>query len=253
MEDYIVRKRSLLLSLLALIIISLFTGCGKKDKEVNNDVTTEVDNNVNSEISNNVNPIVQEDESQVDIETDNEPYSEYPDYFKELLLTLEKHETDRGSFVDDQDTELKSYLEIPEDQTIIGYVDNYMKYEEEKIYNIQWMNLGNEKIFNDLSFDLSGFQVENKRWDHSENYYNEEQGIVYLVFTAFPLWLHDETLSMSGSHRILMLVEFKLKTPKQYSVTVFQTDEHGGAECFIRQNVLTILSIKCQVWLKVGQ
>lgn len=111
-----------------------------------------------------------------------------------------------------------------------------MKYEEEKIYYIQWLNLGNEKVLNDLSFDLSGFQVENRRWDHSANYYNEAKDTVYVVFTAFPLWDHDETLSMSGSHRILMLVEFKTNTPKQYSVTVFQTDEHGGAEWFFQTN-----------------
>lgn len=103
---------------------------------------------------------------------------------------------------------------------------------KKKNYYIQWLNLGDGKVLTDLSFDLSGFQVENKRWDHRVNYYNEEKDIVYLVFTAFPLWLNDETLSKSGSHRILMLVEFKTNTPKQYSVTVFQTDEHSGSEWF---------------------
>lgn len=115
MEESI--KKKFILFLLVLIIISLSNSCEKKDNETRNDV----------------NSIVQEDESQSGIESDNEPYSEYPYYFEELLLTLEKYEIDEDSFVDERDTRLKPYLEIPEDQTLIGYVDNYEKYEEKKL------------------------------------------------------------------------------------------------------------------------
>lgn len=185
-------------------------------------------------------------------ENEKEAYAEYPDYFREVLQELERNEKEHLWFSDNWDTGLKAYNEIPEEQIPMGYVDNGNEVEAEGqcIYNIKWLKLGEGSILEDITFDLSGYQTEQKRWVHRATFFKEENDMVYLVFTEFPIHPYDEPIS--GSHRILMLLEFKPETPKQYNVTVFQTNEHGGAEWFYPtyciDNTLYQMSDYSEIW-----
>ena len=185
-------------------------------------------------------------------ENEKEAYAEYPDYFREVLQKLDRNEKEHLWFSDNWDTGLKVYNEIPEEQAAIGYVDSgsEVRAEDQYIYNIKWLKLGEKSILEDITFDLSGYQAEQTRWNHAATYYKEENDMVYLVFTEFSLPPYAEPIS--GSHRILMLLEFKPKTPKQYNVTVFQTDEHGGVEWFhpayCIDNTLYQMSDYSEIW-----
>lgn len=230
------KRKSFLISLLALTIISLSTGCEKNDYEVSNDMNSEVN---------------EDSDRQSGMDSDKESSSKYPDYFEEVLHTLKKHETEGTDFYDDWDTGLQSYGEIPNDQTP-GYIDSFADIEKENqyIYYIKWLNIGDGIILKDISFDLSGYKKDNLRWDRKAIFYNEKNDTVYLVFTEFPMLTYDD--SMLESHPILMLIEFKPDTPKQYSVILFQTDDYGGAEWFYWtyriNNTLYQMSDMAEIW-----
>ena len=106
-------------------------------------------------------------------ENEKEAYAEYPDYFREVLQELERNEKEHLWFSDNWDTGLKAYNETPEEQIPMGYVDNGNEVEAEGqcIYNIKWLKLGEGSILEDITFDLSGYQTEQKRWVHRATFF----------------------------------------------------------------------------------
>ena len=171
--------------IIAICIMLFCTSCGKEEKQA--DV-----------IPSSTLPLSQEEtQSQTIVEP--EPFSEYPEYFRQVLL-------------------VRNGLEEP----LVEY-RTYCYCElisiENNIVVIDWISLGLDKVIHDLVIDLSeeSFDINNGGFTL---FYSSELETFYMIHQSLDQFDYFE----------VNMIEFTLDNPEDFTVYKFSNENFGGGE-----------------------
>lgn len=216
-----------LLPILGLLIISLCSGCGVKEAsgtfesvEDKKETIFASDQNEDDELCTTI-----QSDSDNNLEISTQEVLNYFQFIKEDPAKISRDNMrDTGIYYFDE-------VEITDDNN-------------QFIYHIKRLELTEERIVEDVYFDLSIYQATVQKWWHSNIFYNEEKDIAYLVAVPRAVTFDEETGNYSSldyvlegweeakKEFVLMLVEFKVESPELYNVTVFNSPNCNSGSWF---------------------